>query len=834
MNVTQPTQQATQATQRFLVEKFSQEQINENIVCRIVCTNGTIPIKDLTIEIQDVLKIKTPIKKVWTFGRGSPPAIDYQFENHSRYSNKHFQIMLGEDCNLLLRDISTNGTILNGERIPKKTNQLLSQGDEITVGAGVASDVLTLMVFISDRFKQAYERARLDEITAGSKLSPGNNTSNSNNSNGIADNKYMSPIYKDFSIEDRVVGQGAFATVKRAAERKTGKTYAVKIINKRKVMGNIDGVTRELEVLEKLEHPRIVRLKAFYEDDLNYYMVMEFVSGGDLMDFVVAHGVVGEDAGREITRQILEAVEYIHSMGISHRDLKPDNILIEQDDPVLIKITDFGLAKVQATESGLKTFCGTLAYVAPEVLNNRSGTTTSNNSNTNGGGNSDEHYNEYSNMVDMWSLGCLVYVILTSHLPFSGNSEADLFEKIIHGSYHDAPLRDYRVSEEAKDFIDSLLQVDVTKRLTAKKALQHPWIRMGLMNIVPNIDTELGSQISQVSLSESMSQQRELENLGDAQYELVKNLRRDLMLKLEEEASQNTKPLGFKVPNIQPMRYTQPGTQPQIASQQSHKPKVQPSNKNKIKKSNNSGLFMTLTPLTNSSITDNIIMRQGVNPYFIGRSLDCNTTIDENRLSRINCFFIKNRHVVGDSFYEAPALGLQDLWYCHTGTNPSFVNGIKIEKGYKILVRDHDIIKIVEDTNDNIMIGFQVNLEDTTGIFIEDRSQDKRNLVEQTPEEKLLPQRLTKFMAMRKAEAIAKRKANDKQKNMDELNSSPAGLIDSNNLPNDNNSNKEQTDRNEHNTKRSHDFASKNEQIKKAKRAVLNQETLEKHNNQFM
>ncbi|CAB4252717.1 serine/threonine/tyrosine protein kinase RAD53 [Maudiozyma barnettii] len=817
MNVTQPTQQATQATQRFLVEKFSQEQINENIVCRIVCTNGTIPIKDLTIEIQDVLKIKTPIKKVWTFGRGSSPAVDYQFENHSRYSSKHFQIMLGEDCNLLLRDISTNGTILNGERIPKNTNQLLSQGDEITVGAGVASDVLTLMVFISDRFKQAYERARLDEITSGSKLSPGNSAGNSNNV--IIDNKYSSPIYKDFSIEDRVVGQGAFATVKRAAERKTGKTYAVKIINKRKVMGNIDGVTRELEVLEKLDHPRIVRLKASYEDDINYYMVMEFVSGGDLMDFVVAHGVVGEDAGREITRQILEAIEYIHSMGISHRDLKPDNILIEQDDPVLIKITDFGLAKVQATESGLKTFCGTLAYVAPEVLNNRSGTS-----------NNDEQHNEYSNMVDMWSLGCLVYVILTSHLPFSGSTEPDLYEKIIHGSYHDAPLRDYRVSEEAKDFIDSLLQVDAAKRLTAKKALQHPWIRMGLLSTLPNGNSELGSQFSEVSLSQSMSQQRELENLDDAQYELIKNLRRENMVKLEEEESQEVKPAGFKVPNIQPMRFTQPGTQPPMASQPSHKPKVQSSNKNKIKKTNNSGVFMTLTPVPNSSITDNIIMRQGVNPYFIGRSLDCNTTIDETRLSRINCFFMKNRHVVGDSFYESPALGLQDLWYCHNGTNPSFVNGIKIEKGFKVLVRDHDIIKIVEDTTDKIMIGFEVKLEDTTGIFIEDNGQEKRNILKQTPEEKLLPERLTKFMAIRRAEAISKRKANDKQKNMNGLNSSP----DKNTGESNNINSHELIDPSDPNNKKRHDQVPQEEPVKRTKRAVLNQENLDKHNTQFM
>ena len=807
---TQPTQQATQATQRYLVEKFTQEQISENIVCRIVCTNGTIPIKDLTIEIDEILKIQRPIKKVWTFGRGQ---VDYQFPNHSRYSNRHFQIMLGEDCNLLLRDISTNGTVLNGRRIEKDTNELLSQGDEITVGTGVASDVLTLMVFISDRFKQAYERAKLENVTSNLK-SVSHKMGNQE--------EMVSPIYKDFSIEDRVIGQGAFATVKRAAERKTGKTYAVKIINKRKVIGNIDGVARELEVLEKLKHPRIVRLKAFYEDNINYYMVMEFISGGDLMDFVVAHGVVGEDAGREITRQILEAIEYIHSMGISHRDLKPDNILIEQDDPVLIKITDFGLAKVQATESGLKTFCGTLAYVAPEVLNNRSNAQAESN-----------EKNEYSNMVDMWSLGCLVYVILTSHLPFSGSTEADLYDKIIHGSYHDAPLRDYRVSEEAKDFIDSLLQVDVTKRLTAKKALQHPWIRMGLLNTLPNGDSQLGSQFSQVSLSQSMSQQKELESMDDAQYELIKNLRRDKINKLEE-ASQDSKPMGFKVPKSQPMRFTQPKVAPPVIS-----------NKNKGKKvNNNSTIFMSLIPLSGSSVTDAIHMRQGINPFVIGRSMDCNACISENRLSRINCFFYKNRHVIGDSFYESPAQVLQDLWYCHNGSNPSYVNGIEIKKGQKILIRDDDIVKIMEDRNEKIMIGFRVSIEDATGLFIE--SDDiKRHLVEQTSEEKSIPEQFNKFMALGKA----KIEENMKQQMRVKTNALKATLMK--NLPKprakeqditEMNSSPVVPDKLDNTRKHGHDeleditYANEDEQepLKKTKRAVLNKPLNGQYNTQFM
>nr|4PDP_A Chain A, Serine/threonine-protein kinase RAD53 [Saccharomyces cerevisiae]4PDP_B Chain B, Serine/threonine-protein kinase RAD53 [Saccharomyces cerevisiae]4PDS_A Chain A, Serine/threonine-protein kinase RAD53 [Saccharomyces cerevisiae]4PDS_B Chain B, Serine/threonine-protein kinase RAD53 [Saccharomyces cerevisiae] len=318
-------------------------------------------------------------------------------------------------------------------------------------------------------------------------------------------------IFKDFSIIDEVVGQGAFATVKKAIERTTGKTFSVKIISKRKVIGNMDGVTRELEVLQKLNHPRIVRLKGFYEDTESYYMVMEFVSGGDLMDFVAAHGAVGEDAGREISRQILTAIKYIHSMGISHRDLKPDNILIEQDDPVLVKITAFGLAKVQGNGSFMKTFCGTLAYVAPEVIRGKD---------TSVSPDEYEERNEYSSLVDMWSMGCLVYVILTGHLPFSGSTQDQLYKQIGRGSYHEGPLKDFRISEEARDFIDSLLQVDPNNRSTAAKALNHPWIKM----------SPLGSQsygdFSQISLSQSLSQQKLLENMDDAQYEFVKAQRK--------------------------------------------------------------------------------------------------------------------------------------------------------------------------------------------------------------------------------------------------------------------------------------------------------------------
>ncbi|CAI4052781.1 hypothetical protein N7582_005559 [Saccharomyces uvarum] len=750
-NITQPTQQSTQATQRFLIEKFSQEQIGENIVCRVICTTGQIPIRDLSADISQVLKEKRSIKKVWTFGRN--PACDYHLGNISRLSNKHFQILLGEDGNLLLNDVSTNGTWLNGQKVEKNNNQLLSQGDEITVGVGVESDILSLVVFINDKFRQSLEQNKVDRKRSNLKNASKTTSPGLTSSTPSVVAAHKTGIFKDFSIIDEVVGQGAFATVKKAIERTTGKTFAVKIISKRKVIGNMDGVTRELEVLQKLHHPRIVRLKGFYEDTESYYMVMEFVSGGDLMDFVAAHGAVGEDAGREISRQILEAVKYIHSMGISHRDLKPDNILIEQDDPVLVKITDFGLAKVQGNGSFMKTFCGTLAYVAPEVIRGKDSSVSPDEY---------EERNEYSSLVDMWSMGCLVYVILTGHLPFSGSTQDQLYKQIGRGSYHEGPLKDFRISEEARDFIDSLLQVDPNNRLTAAKALCHPWIKMN-----PLVSQSDGD-FSQISLSQSLSQQKILENMDDAQYEFVLAQRRlqleqqQLLQEQEQEQEQEQneedqedqdgKIQGFKVPAHPPVRYTQP----KGIEADSQEQKTMHSNNiinNMSAKKKGHGRFLTLQPLPDSIIQESLEIQQGVNPFFIGRSEDCNCKIEDNRLSRVHCFIFKKRHAVGKSMHESPAQGLDDIWYCHTGTNVSYLNNSRMIQGTKFLLQEGDEIKVIWDKINNFVIGFKVEINDTTGLFNDGLGipQEQRVIMKQTAEEQDLVKRLTQMMAAQRA-----------------------------------------------------------------------------------
>lgn len=947
MDITQPTQQTTQATQRYLVEKFTQEQMNDRIVFRVICTSGQIPIHDMELDPMEVSNMKLSIKKEWIFGRNVES--DYHLGNINRLSNKHFKILLGEDGNLLLKDVSTNGTWLNGIKLEKNTNQLLSQGDEITVGVGVAADTVSLVIFINDKFKQRLEQIKFNantnhmngnNNTNQTNLNINNNTnaingSNNNNTNLRSKNnsnkhKYdnLPNIYNDYFIQDEVVGQGAFATVKKAVERSTGKTYAVKIINKRKVMGNLDGVTRELEVLQKLDHSRIVRLQGFYEDVENYYMLMEFVSGGDLMDFVAAHGAVGEDAGREISRQILEAVKYIHSMGISHRDLKPDNILIEQDDPVLVKITDFGLAKVQGNGTFMKTFCGTLAYVAPEIIDGRFTENTKPNNKTkdrdkiknkndrDNGNNSDNEQsddepNEYSSLVDMWSMGCLVYVILTGHLPFSGSTPQELYKQIGRGSYHEGPLRDCRISDEARDFIDSLLQVDPSKRSSAEKALNHPWLKMVNYNLntdgefideendnsnevdeeeedeeddnddegVDEEDEPIEEFASQVSLRESVVQQSYLQNMNEDEYnhmlevknkESTANEFDETKRRLENEQAVLNKLMdkkGFKVPLKPPVRFTQqilqnnksndkklkkmlysntkafsqnsliqtsaqkslPHSQRRTDNLDGNNPLLKKNTEN-VTNNNKDGIFLQLTPMENSFKRDKFSIKQGVNTFFIGRSNLCHYFINDMRLSRIHCFIYKKRHPVGPSFYESPAQGLDDLWYCHSGSNVSYVNNYTLKKGEKILLHDGDQIKILWDRKEKFFIGFHVKIIDSTGLFNDGKEDGliERKIVQQTKVELTYG---TKFLEQSNSAQMKKLRDKDENSKNQLVNNTGFSKATTNN----NNYNNNVTHMEEFNSDGS-SMSPEDETTMsqhKVKRAKLDSKLVE-HNNQFM
>jgi len=210
---------------------------------------------------------------------------------------------------------------------------------------------------------------------------------------------------------------------------------------------------REIDIMRKLKHKNIIGLEEVFDEPDNIYLVLELVTGGELFDQIVSRGTYSERDAASVIRQILEAVEYMHTNGIAHRDLKPENLLCGGVNGDSIKVTDFGLSKDYANAT-LRTSCGTPDYVAPEVLKGQ----------------------PYDNSVDIWSIGVITYILLCGFPPFYGSNDQQIFEKILKAEY-DFPSPDWDgISQEAKDFIQAILVLDFNRRPTAADCLEAPWI----------------------------------------------------------------------------------------------------------------------------------------------------------------------------------------------------------------------------------------------------------------------------------------------------------------------------------------------------------------------
>ncbi|RLV93846.1 Serine/threonine-protein kinase RAD53 [Spathaspora sp. JA1] len=692
------TQPQTQPTQQSPVTQPSNITSDPNRICRLLCSTGQLPPYDLLLD-------HTPdgTKLVWTFGRGA----DCDFvigSGHMRVSSRHFRMWMEMNkSSLWITDISTNGTYLNGVRLVKSQKFMLNQGDEISVGVGKANDVIKFIVLFSDKF----------------------NPTTSTGSNNVIEED-QSGIHQDFIIKNETIGQGAFATVKKAVERNTGEAYAVKIINRRKALNTgggdaMTGVERELSILGKLDHPNIVKMKSFYEDMDNYYIVMELVPGGDLMDFVAANGAIGEDATQVITKQILEGIAYVHKKGISHRDLKPDNILIKQDDPILVKITDFGLAKFSDNTTFMKTFCGTLAYVAPEVITGKYGSSQA----------ATSPKDNYSCLVDIWSLGCLVYVLLTSHLPFNGKTQANMFTKIKRGEFHEAPLNSYEVSQQGRDFLECCLQVIPRLRITAEEALKHKWLA----------DVYSQESQQQLSLSQSQSQQsRKIDN-GIPIDSSMSKIDEDIMMRpLDHQRTKKKPNQEFKVPKrVVPLSQPQPHSTPvrnspieEITNKQKrdrdrdHPPSALENGKrtklhkfealsihaDSLKKNELSDIqeesmiapYITLEPLSGSLCRRAISINKPV--FSIGRNDICDFEFNDDRLSKIHCLIRKN--------------DVGEVWLLDMSTNSCILNTTIIGRDKKVQLRSGQSLYLFQDHKSDEQVGFKVVIEDEEFISSEE------------------------------------------------------------------------------------------------------------------
>jgi len=268
----------------------------------------------------------------------------------------------------------------------------------------------------------------------------------------------MTGIFEIYDLKDEL-GKGAFSTVKLAINKKTGEKVAVKIIDKTQASAEADEkrLKTEVAILTQVKHTNIVCLKDLFETPQTLYLVMELVTGGELFDKIVEKGQYSEKEASATVKKILSSVDYLHTVNIAHRDLKPENLLLRGDDETDVMLSDFGLSKIINQTTMMETACGTPYYVAPEVLSAQG----------------------YDKEVDLWSVGVITYLLLCGFPPFYGETLPEVFEQIMKADYDFPDPYWTDISKDAKDFIAKLLVVDSKKRLTAKQAMQHPWIVSG-------------------------------------------------------------------------------------------------------------------------------------------------------------------------------------------------------------------------------------------------------------------------------------------------------------------------------------------------------------------
>ncbi|EPS36153.1 hypothetical protein H072_10277 [Dactylellina haptotyla CBS 200.50] len=247
----------------------------------------------------------------------------------------------------------------------------------------------------------------------------------------------------------KTLGEGSFGKVKLAVHQTSGQKVALKIINRRK-LANRDmagRVEREIQYLQLLRHPHIIKLYSVITTPTEIIMVIEY-AGGELFDYIVKHGRMDETQSRRFFQQIICAVEYCHIHKIVHRDLKPENLLL--DDNLNVKIADFGLSNIMTDGNFLKTSCGSPNYAAPEVISGKL----------------------YAGPeVDVWSCGVILYVMLCGRLPFDDDYIPTLFKKIAQGTYH---IPTY-LSRDSVALLKKMLVVNPVNRITVAEIKQDPW-----------------------------------------------------------------------------------------------------------------------------------------------------------------------------------------------------------------------------------------------------------------------------------------------------------------------------------------------------------------------
>ncbi|XP_061104947.1 serine/threonine-protein kinase MARK2-like isoform X15 [Conger conger] len=251
----------------------------------------------------------------------------------------------------------------------------------------------------------------------------------------------------------KTIGKGNFAKVKLARHVLTGKEVAVKIIDKTQLnSSSLQKLFREVRIMKLLNHPNIVKLFEVIETEKTLYLVMEYASGGEVFDYLVAHGRMKEKEARAKFRQIVSAVQYCHQKCIVHRDLKAENLLLDAE--MNIKIADFGFSNEFTLGNKLDTFCGSPPYAAPELFQGK----------------------KYDGPeVDVWSLGVILYTLVSGSLPFDGQNLKELRERVLRGKYR-IP---FYMSTDCENLLKKFLILNPTKRGSLEQIMKDRWMNVG-------------------------------------------------------------------------------------------------------------------------------------------------------------------------------------------------------------------------------------------------------------------------------------------------------------------------------------------------------------------
>ncbi|MCP9261155.1 5'-AMP-activated protein kinase catalytic subunit alpha-2 [Dirofilaria immitis] len=255
-------------------------------------------------------------------------------------------------------------------------------------------------------------------------------------------------------VLNQTLGVGTFGKVKVGTHEGTGYKVAVKILNRQKIktLDVVGKIRREIQNLSLFRHPHIIRLWVI-STPTDIFMIMEYVAGGELFDYIVKHGRLKTPEARRFFQQIISGVDYCHRHMVVHRDLKPENLLL--DDKNNVKIADFGLSNIMTDGDFLRTSCGSPNYAAPEVISGKL----------------------YAGPeVDVWSCGVILYALLCGTLPFDDEHVPSLFRKIKAGIF---PIPDH-LEKQVVNLLLHMLQVDPMKRATIKDVIQHDWFQKDL------------------------------------------------------------------------------------------------------------------------------------------------------------------------------------------------------------------------------------------------------------------------------------------------------------------------------------------------------------------